>query len=775
MTESQSPLSPLTDGETELRKEFRKRNTIWELETIKLIEEEEYLSKGWEKHKLLKNGIKVRKLRELDQRLENKWWVLLCKMGYKEMNLGRQFRILLKRRGGVEGSKQIDVFARDEETVIVTECKACERLRSRSLQKDIEEFGSLKGDLSTTIKKFYGRDFKPKILWFFVTENIIWSQEDVDRAAANSIKRVTELELPYYTQLVEHLGKAARFQFLAEFLKDSKIPQMEGHKVPATRGKVGGQVFYSFVTTPRHLLRIAFVNHRTLDDPEGHPTYQRLIQKSRLKDIGDFIQAGGYFPNNLLINFTKTPQFDILQKDLVTDVHYGSLFLPQTYKSAWVIDGQHRLYGYANLPEKYLDEKLMVLAFQGMDKKSEAELFVTINHEQKSVSKTLLDDLEGQLKWGSEDPGERIGALAARVVQQVGRDLGSPFYNRVAAEGIQTNDKACLTLPQIKHALKRSGLLGKVVSKTYERGALCGSTDNATLLRAQKVINGYFSGIMNADLARWDKGRSGRVCTNEGTQAFILLLGEIISYLYGNDPGRFLKLSEQQLLKDISPLIEPVCDFIKSNTPEVETTFTVPFGGGGPREYFFRLARIVRQSAPGFTPGDYADWEVSQSKEMRETADRQIQEINSLVQKHLFRVFRKIYGEKNNAYWERGVKNPEIKSNAYRNSTAYDPDDRGPLETYLDWIAFEKIADTKENWPIFKSVLNIPPLGVKGQAKSIEWMNRINELRRVSAHASEHRNYKSDDFDFIDRIYRTLKLRITEFDYDSVALPVESS
>ena len=384
-SKSEALLYPLLDKAVSLRKEYRRRNTKFDQKRIKSSEIDEYLGDGWVIHKKQKGTAVVRREKKIDERLENLWWVLLYKMGYTELNSGRKFRIKLKRRNNQEGEKQIDVFASDDETVIVAECKSSDRLKRRSLQKDIEEFGALKGDIAASIRAFYGKDYKPKILWFFVTENIIWSEEDIARANAHKIQQVTEIELPYYTQLADHLGKAARFQFLAEFLKDQSIPEMKDTKVPATRGKLGGKYFYSFVTTPRHLLKIAFVNHRTLDDPEGHPTYQRLIQKSRLKAIGKFISDGGFFPNNLLINFVKAPRFDILQKDTITDVHFGNLYLPSTYKSAWVIDGQHRLYGYAGLSEEYLDQKLVVVAFEGISKEEEANMFVTINHEQKSV------------------------------------------------------------------------------------------------------------------------------------------------------------------------------------------------------------------------------------------------------------------------------------------------------------------------------------------------------------------------------------------------------
>ena len=545
MSESESPLGPLLDSQDALRREFRRRNSLWELKKVSQGDLDVAFAEGWSTHKVLKTATKVQRERNIDERLENKWWVLLYRMGYLELNQGRNFKIILKRKEGVTGKKQIDVFARDDETVIVAECKASERLRSRSLQKDIEEFGSIKGDISAAVRKYYGADFKPKILWFFVTENIIWSDADIDRAKANKILRITESELPYYTQLTEHLGRAARFQFLAEFLKDQVIPELEGIKIPATRGKLGGEYFYTFVTTPRHLLKISFVNHRTLADPEGYPTYQRLVQKGRLKEIGLFIQEGGYFPTNLLVNFTKSPRFDILQKDLVSDTHYGHLYLPAKYKATWIIDGQHRLYGYANLEDKFLDHKIIVVAFEGLKKEIEANLFVTINHKQKPVPKTLLDDLEGQLKWGSDDPAERIGAMCARVIQQLNRDLSSPFYNRFTAEGIRGSEKASLTIPQIKSALRRSGLLGKVVLKgVYEVGALCGQTDNATVLRAQRALNIYFGLIQAADISRWDKGRPGHVCSNEGAQAFCLLLGELIHYFYKENSTSFLRLSE---------------------------------------------------------------------------------------------------------------------------------------------------------------------------------------------------------------------------------------
>jgi len=390
-------LGPLLRDPSHLRREAVRRRKPFDEQSIVPAGVPELESEGWRVDRELKRVTKVKREKAIDERLENRFWMLLFKMGYPEMSDGRRFTILIERKGAEPLRKQVDVFAKDDETVIVAECKASDKVAKRTLQKDVEEFANLKGPISRAIHKHYGGNFKPKIIWLFVTENIIWSKPDRERAAGARIRIITERELRYYAQIAEHLGKAARYQFLAEFLKDQPIPGLSGQIVPAIRGKLGGKKFYCFVTTPRHLLKISFVNHRSLNDPEGAPTYQRLVSRSRLREIGDFIKEGGYFPNNLLINFTRSVRFDKISYEEESDVAFGHLYLPDTYRSAWIIDGQHRLYGFSPIRDEFLDQNIIVVAFEMLPRPEEANLFVTINHEQKSVPKHLLDDLEGEL------------------------------------------------------------------------------------------------------------------------------------------------------------------------------------------------------------------------------------------------------------------------------------------------------------------------------------------------------------------------------------------
>lgn len=605
-------LGPLLTDSPHLRREAVRRRKPFDEKSISPDVIQEHEAEGWQVDKQLKRKTKVRRGKEIDERIENRFWMLLFKMGYPEMNEGRKFTILIERKGAAPLRKQIDVFAKDDETIIVAECKASEKVTKRSLQKDIEEFANLKGPIAKAINKHYGPDFKPKIVWMFVTENIIWSKPDRERAVGENIRITTERELRYYAQIAEHLGKSARYQFLAEFLKDQLIPELSGKKVPAIRGKLGGKKFYCFVTTPRHLLKISFVNHRSLNDPEGAPTYQRLISRSRLRDISAFIKAGGYFPNNILINFTRAIRFDKITHDDQAGITYGQLYLPDRYRSAWIIDGQHRLYGFSPIEDSFLDQNIIVMAFEMLPNAEEANLFVTINHEQKSVPKHLLDDLEGELKWGSSVPSERIGAIAARLINYLNTDVGEPFYNRITQQGIPSTNRTCLTIPALKEALRRSGLLGQALmnNSNYELGPLCGPTDSETLDRSRCALNQYFVLIRNTSLTQWEKGREGYLCTNVAVQAYILFLGSLIKYWEVNTAADSREMSVEDMLLEIEEYLSPVSDFLEhADDTTLKTAFQVPFGSGGPPEYYYRLCRLVKGKYPDFQPEGMQDWE----------------------------------------------------------------------------------------------------------------------------------------------------------------------
>jgi len=146
----QNYLGPIVEGQHRSREAVKRRNAF-DVKSVPESEVEEALALGWLKERSSGKRVRLKRPKVLDEKLENRFWMLMFKLGYPELSSGRQFSVLLERKGAGTLRKQIDVFAKDDETVIVAECKASDKVVKRSLQKDIEEFANLKGLIAQSI------------------------------------------------------------------------------------------------------------------------------------------------------------------------------------------------------------------------------------------------------------------------------------------------------------------------------------------------------------------------------------------------------------------------------------------------------------------------------------------------------------------------------------------------------------------------------------------------------------------------------------------------
>ena len=93
--------------------------------------EEPYLADGWSVSKKLKRLVRLQRSKSIDRQFEDKVWCLFYRMGYVELNKSANFTIRYRAADGSYREKQVDVFAKDDETVIVGECKACDDFKPR--------------------------------------------------------------------------------------------------------------------------------------------------------------------------------------------------------------------------------------------------------------------------------------------------------------------------------------------------------------------------------------------------------------------------------------------------------------------------------------------------------------------------------------------------------------------------------------------------------------------------------------------------------------------
>ena len=76
-------------------------------------------AEGWRVFKRNKRSIRVYRDKPIDRQLEDDVWSLLYRMGFEELNADRNFTIQLSEKAP---PRQLDVFAKDHETVFIVEC-----------------------------------------------------------------------------------------------------------------------------------------------------------------------------------------------------------------------------------------------------------------------------------------------------------------------------------------------------------------------------------------------------------------------------------------------------------------------------------------------------------------------------------------------------------------------------------------------------------------------------------------------------------------------------
>ena len=182
----------------------------------------ELIEEGWEEFQTYKNNkyVGVHKNKKFDEVFEDRVWCLFEKLGFTHMNKDRYFDMSYDFQNP-NITQQIDVFAADDETVIIVECKAAETIKDGVFKKPLEAFhGQMDGLRKEAQKRFP----KAKVKFIWATHNFIISQADQTKMREWGIAHFSDSVINYYYELVKHLGTCARYQLLGNLFanQDSK-------------------------------------------------------------------------------------------------------------------------------------------------------------------------------------------------------------------------------------------------------------------------------------------------------------------------------------------------------------------------------------------------------------------------------------------------------------------------------------------------------------------------------------------------------------------------
>lgn len=722
---------------------------------------------GWEEYKSYKNNkfVGVRKNKRFDEVFEDRVWCLFEKLGFIYMNKDRSF-IMSYDFNDPNNTQQIDVFAADEETVIIVECKAAETIKDGVFKKPLEAFrGQMDGLRREAQKKFP----KAKVKFIWATHNYIMSPTDQEKMRQWDIVHFSDAVINYYYELVKHLGSCARYQLLGNLFANQEIRNMDD-KIPAIQGEMGGHKYYSFSIEPERLLKIGYVLHRNEANKNMMPTYQRLIKKNRLSKVRKFINDGGYFPNSLIISIEsggRGLQFDVSGMK-VDGAHskLGVLHLPKKYRSAYIIDGQHRLYGYSD-SNFATTNSIPVVAFVDLDRSEQIKLFMDINENQKAVPKTLRVTLNADMLWDSSDFNERRQALRSKIAQMFGEEETSPLMGRVVIGEDEKSSIRCITVEAIQTALRKSNFMSQFGKKNciIKDGTFDVGNNQDTCELLYPFLEGCLRYVKNEVPEEWERGDNnyGVLTMNRGIQAIIRVINDIVNHLV-DLKGIFPKSQRtEELIDQVAFYLDPLNEYLNNLTQQERKELRGYFGGGADTRFWRAFQREIAKERSDFNPDGLKEYWENEAKTYNSDSITYLREIEFWIKNTIKTALVKKYEDN----WEIKALPKSIykRAKSIADERNYDSITSGDgVSTVSIWDCVT-LKDCKEiitvgsHWTeLFESLFTRPEDKKLSGGKSArtEWIERVANLQNKLNMSSY--SVTITEFEFIKSIFLWIKI-----------------
>ena len=161
----------------------------------------------------------------------------------------------------------------------------------------------------------------------------------------------------------------------------------------------------------------------------------------------------------------------------------------------------------------------------------------------------------------------------------------------------------------------------------------------------------------------------------------------------------------------------------------------------------------IRALKNDFTPDGLDEWINLQKQQTNKSAKEIIDNIEVQLQKFIIEELKRELGADSDVWWYEGIPTT-IRTKA----TARMEDDknrRGGKEYYFDLIDYRKIIT--DNWETFEKIF---AFGKGSKDKRTEWLEFVNETRKIVAHASSGKTVGIEDFTKLEEYDNWLKKQI---------------
>jgi len=746
---------------------------------------EDYVKEGWEIDVLLKTKTRLKKEKSHSKKFEDDIWCQFYELGFRTLNIDEGLELPFGKDSN--DKKQIDVLAVNSEMAIIIECKSSAKSKKPPSYKDEFDLLGLRLDgFKKSLRQLFGESLRTK--YIFATRNLKINSDSVDMQRFFKTKsfHYNDSTYKYVNSIIKNYKNAASYQFFGLLFKDQLI-NSEKIKIPAVSGEMGGLTYYMFSIEPGILLKMGFVLHRTKANEDEMPTYQRLLVPSRLKGITSFIdgpegEGGGFFPNSIIVNFNTKKHKIIFKsgsKSKNSSSDHGILELPNAYSIAYVIDGQHRLYGYANSRFKDRDT-IPVVAFSDLPSLKQLEMFMNINQNQKAVSPSLRLTLEEDLFWDADRADSRIKALRSSIIKLLSTNESSPLYNKISIG----EDTSLLAFKPFATALSSSGLLpsakGNKYSEKYLNSCIYDTNNNdhnAEMIKSRreisKLIEMCYDFVDDNYNSIFTKEKYF-IVSNRGTYAFINIIGSLNSFL--TDKGEISKKSKTTdrifaMDKYLSVLLNGITNLPKDK----EDNLLNLIGAGADVKWLRFFQELVHEKYPDYNPIELIEWRERNDSQLQSEGRNYGIEIERILKKQVISNLKALFED--NWDLEIGSIARECEDRAKKEMEKYYKEfnqkkvvewtemfnvmdyktiiEKYWTRNYVEDSKGDKVVFQESDFKTFENMFSFDiGKGMSSKKDKTKWISMFNSLRNNWAHeASKNHGLSKDEVALLKSMY----------------------
>ena len=152
-------------------------------------------------------------------------------------------------------------------------------------------------------------------------------------------------------------------------------------------------------------------------DPVGG--FQRNLDTRRAEEIAKYVDAGNSIPNSIVLSAQPEAALEYTRKN-------RSITFNLTPRSFYILDGQHRVYGFSLAKTQTL--RVPVVIYSGLSAAEECKLFIDINTKQRPVPNALLLDIK---RLANRDTDQ--ASLLRDVFDRFAEDAASPLFGLMSS------------------------------------------------------------------------------------------------------------------------------------------------------------------------------------------------------------------------------------------------------------------------------------------------------------------------------------------------------